>query len=959
MAFDIFLSAASDEFGDLREILAPYLERAGATALIQEKFSPPHTDTLLKLSDLIAPCRAVIHFAGEQSGSCPSNKSIKLLASHLEAAGRPILKDLPELEKALMNPKIISSLTYTQWEAILAYHHDIPLFVYATSKGKMLQESYLNLLELGPIARYASIGGSPEDFVAKVVSDFRYVLRSSPTHLPSNLPPSIGKNFVGRETDLRIIADQFKGCDSKNVAVVQAVSGLGGIGKTRLALEFAHRYASDYSGLFFCLAATPELLCESLADLASAHILNLAEKDADIETRFFAVQTWLKQNPGWLLILNDVDNETAANAVFELTQQKLPGHVLITSRLNEWPTDTYHVDLKVATPAESRSLLIQFSSRNPMNSVSEINAVESLVDRLEGLPIAIELAGTQIAQSGISFSDYLSIFQKNTETALSFRRSTGIDVSDSLASAWLTSIEYLPLDARNVLVELSFFSAAPIPWEMFSDDKENVFHLQRSSLVCINRYAFPSISVHPLILEVAATLISESEVDLYWQKHLRRLITWLPQGGQAPETWPQWEQFKPHAEKWIQQLRELPEEAKILNGLAGYEQYRNAAYHRAEWLKRRALAINEASFGKDHPDVARDLNNLAQLLKATNRLEEAEPLMRRVVEIFELSFGKDHPNVATALNNLAQLLKVTNRLEEAEPLMRRALAIDEASYGKDHPNAATGLNNLAQLLQVTNRLEEAEPLMRRALAIDEASFGKDHPKVAIRLNNLAQLLKSTNRLEETEPLMRRALAIDEASYGKDHPDVATDLSNLAQLLQVTNRLEEAEPLMRRALAIDEASFGKDHPIFAIRLNNLAQLLQATNRLEEAEPLMARVVEIFEIGYGKDHPNVAAALNNLAQLLKATNRLEEAEQLMRRALAIDEASYGKDHPDVAISLNNLADLLRVSGRHAEAAEMAFRVVTLFTQFSETNGHTHPYLEIAKENERKARALLASS
>ena len=106
--------------------------------------------------------------------------------------------------------------------------------------------------------------------------------------------------------------------------------------------------------------------------------------------------------------------------------------------------------------------------------------------------------------------------------------------------------------------------------------------------------------------------------------------------------------------------------------------------------------------------------------------------MRRALAIDEASFGPDHPNVAIDLNNLAQLLQATNRLAEAEPLMRRALAIDEASFGPDHPNVAIRLNNLAQLLQATNRLAEAEPLMRRALAIDEASFGPDHPNVATR-----------------------------------------------------------------------------------------------------------------------------------------------------------------------------------------------------------------------------------
>ena len=315
----------------------------------------------------------------------------------------------------------------------------------------------------------------------------------------------------------------------------------------------------------------------------------------------------------------------------------------------------------------------------------------------------------------------------------------------------------------------------------------------------------------------------------------------------------------------------------------------------AEPLMRRALSIDEASYGEEHPAVARDLNNLAQLLKATNRLAEAEPLMRQALSIDEASYGEEHPAVARDLNNLAQLLKDTNRLAEAEPLMRRALSIDEASYGGEHPEVATDMNNLALLLKDTNRLAEAEPLMRRALSIDEASYGVEHPVVAIRLNNLAQLLQATNRLAEAEPLMRRALSIDEASYGGEHPEVATDMNNLAQLLQATNRLAEAEPLMRQALSIDEASYGVEHPVVAIRLNNLAQLLQATNRLAEAEPLMRQALSIDEASYGEEHPAVAIDLNNLAQLLKATNRLAEAEPLMRRALSIDEASYGEEHP----------------------------------------------------------------
>ena len=269
----------------------------------------------------------------------------------------------------------------------------------------------------------------------------------------------------------------------------------------------------------------------------------------------------------------------------------------------------------------------------------------------------------------------------------------------------------------------------------------------------------------------------------------------------------------------------------------GASQFAQAKFQDAADTFRKAVALRA--------DDAELLTWHGKALYQLAAWSEAEPLMRRAVALDEKSHGPEHPEVAIHLNNLAQLLQATNRLAEAEPLMRRALAIDEKRLGPEHPEVGIRLNNLAVLLQATNRLAEAEPLMRRALAIDEKSRGPEHPEVGIRLNNLAQLLKATNRLAEAEPLMQRALAIHEKSHGPEHPEVATDLSNLALLFQDTKRLAEAEPLMRRALAIDEKSYGPEHPEVATDLSNLAQLLQAMNRLAEAEPPMRRALALHE------------------------------------------------------------------------------------------------------------------
>jgi tetratricopeptide (TPR) repeat protein len=256
----------------------------------------------------------------------------------------------------------------------------------------------------------------------------------------------------------------------------------------------------------------------------------------------------------------------------------------------------------------------------------------------------------------------------------------------------------------------------------------------------------------------------------------------------------------------------------------GATQFRQVKYRAAADSFRKALALR----GED-PTL---LRWLGESFRALADWTEAEPMLRRALEIDENNYGKEHQNVARDLNNLALLLKDTSRLAEAEPMMRRALEIDEKSYGKEHLNVARDLNNLATLLQDTNRLAEAEPMMRQALDIAEKRYGKEHPSVAIVLNNLVAFLPDPNRLAEAEPMMRRALEIDEKSYGKEHLNVARDLNNLAALLQDTNRLAEAEPMMRRALAIlldFSRRTGYENPNQEVVAANYRGLLQAMGK----------------------------------------------------------------------------------------------------------------------------------
>jgi tetratricopeptide (TPR) repeat protein len=306
----------------------------------------------------------------------------------------------------------------------------------------------------------------------------------------------------------------------------------------------------------------------------------------------------------------------------------------------------------------------------------------------------------------------------------------------------------------------------------------------------------------------------------------------------------------------VRKIRERADEAEA----RAIFQAGQLAEQRIDWRTAFAYYARAASLQPSNWQYAQRAGNLAHQMgnyAAATSFDEA------ALNIATSEFGRDAPQTALALNNLAVTYRGLARYAEAEPLYRRAIEIDERTLGKDHPEVAIRYNNLALLLRDQGKYAEAEPLFRRAIEIGEKAFGKDHPAIATEYNNFALLLRDQGKYAEAELLHRRAIEIDEKALGKDHPTVATDYNNLALLLKDRGK---AEPLFRRAIEIGEKTLGKFHPTVAIRCNNLAGLLQDQGKYAEAEPLFRRSIEIGEKTLGKDHPDVAMWYNNLAVLL---------------------------------------------------------------------------------------------
>ena len=715
--------------------------------------------------------------------------------------------------------------------------------------------------------------------------------------------------------------------DGSRVAIA-AASGMGGIGKTELAWQYAafHREHNTYSAGIWWLFVRDNDLARQVLQKALRMGIQPPDTLDNLEERLqFCYEEWAKQTSGnALLVLDDVNDYPA---VQPLLPRNPRFKVLLTAR-QFVPSPVGCLPLKVLKPDAALNLLRLTAEDLPGNGLGRIDAqledAQALCQWLDYLPLGIELVGRYLRRNRpLPLAEMLQRLQsKRLEARVLQKAEAGMTARLGVVAAFELSWAELKPPARTLGCLLSVFALAPIPWELVAEclpdwDEEELedcrdYELLEQSLLSLvedeisdpaqSGLVQPRYQLHALIREFfAVKLQGRADAEILRSK-FAVVLTAVAKRISYPVTLEVQERVKealPHlgvvAEQWSHLVEDSADATGSFTGLAWVAEGQSLWAEAEKWLKA-CLQMTEKRCGADHPDTATTLNNLAVLYNAMGRYPEAEPLYVRSLSIREQQLGGDHPDTALGLNNLAVLYESMGRYQEAEPLYVRSLSIHEQQLGADHHYTAGSLNNLAGLYESMGHYPEAEPLYVRSLTISEQQLGADHHYTALSLNNLAGLYNTMGRYPEAEPLYVRSLSIHEQQLGVDHPDTARSLNNLASLYNVMGRYPEAEPLYVRSLSIREQQFGADHPDTALGLNNLASLYRAMGRYAEAEPLYVRALSIYEQQLGADHPDTAMSLNNLANLYHAMGRYPEAEPLYLRALEIFLSRLGENHPN---------------------------------------------------------------
>ena len=730
------------------------------------------------------------------------------------------------------------------------------------------------------IAGVAALSIAPEPAEARAADAVALVPPGVRRGPPSNLPPR--RVFIGRKHELEALGEALR--RERRTSIIQAsLWGLGGVGKTALALEYAYRALESGmypGGVWWTLAEGRPLdamvqLAASLRQHAPSLLASVqpgAPAGELVDATRRALEAMCEPS---LLVLDNVSEHGFVNL--------LPGgqvRVLLTTR-----------DRRLALPAGKKAELGVLSSEDaqalanvragrPPAGEAEAAALARVVDQhLGGLAVAIEIAALAVEEWAAGWVAYERDLVERVNEALDAREDWNEHYPRGVFSALDMSIDRCGEQARRMLEGAAVFApdAVPVAWACFAADAEpesiaaqrSLGELEGLGLAKVDREARVMLmSIHALVHKRARDRAEPDE----WRGACARAVEYVPAwihlvAGPAREQMEAVDALRPNIDAALvaaEQVEAASDWSLIASGLAMHLWHR-AEYHEARSLLERALALEEKTFGPEHPRVSSSLSNLALLLKDLGDAVGARPLLERALAIAEKTFGPEHPNVAVCLSNLAAVLQELGDAAGARPLAERALAIDQKKFGPDDPTVAIRLSNLMSVLMDLGDAAGARPLAERALAIDQRTFGPEHSAVARSLSNLATTLMDLGDAVGARPLIEHALAINEQTFGFEHPHVAMSLSILAMVLMDLGDAAGARPLAERALAIDEKTFAPEHPRVARSLRNLALVSRDLGDAAGARSLAERALAIVEKTLGPGHPITVKVRRDLASL----------------------------------------------------------------------------------------------
>lgn len=775
--------------------------------------------------------------------------------------------------------------------------------------------------------------------------------------------------FINHETVFNLISERLNKC---NYAVL---SGLGGVGKTSVAIEYANRNLDKYKNILWMSANSENFIKSSFDEIAKylsgdfdKYLLqtkNYQEKNINI------VKFWLRNNKDWLLIVDDIESVAILSNYFSFD---MTGHILVTSR--EPTTGCILVDL--LSLENSISFLIKRSGI-PSNEIN-FSCAEKLCIEMDRLPLALEQAGAYIYRSRCGLVNYLKYFME-AETKKIELLNRGI-YSDSwyrgsvVAKTWAISIkkvqQSMPI-ASDILIICAFLYFE-IPEEIIKDGAK-YFGSEIELLVndfvsyndCLERLINFSlikrnsdtekIIIHKLLQDV---LRSEMNKDVQLEK-IEQIIKALNQIFPDVEfsNWDKCDRLFKQVQSIVDQIKHLKinklESIQLLNK-AGIYLFKRARFTEAKDLFEYILSITELSKSSD---FARAANSLAELLESEGLYEQSLIYANKAYRIWQDLYGIESLEVSDGEKTLGMIFESIGKVSEAKNFFENSLRTRKNILGEEDIKVAEIYNYLGKIYSAKLEFVKSIEFHNKAKLIREKKLVTNHPDIAETYNNIASVYTKIRNYDDAEELYKKALNIleniknESSNYSdntnKKHPIITFALGNLAFCNMVQNKYLEAENLYREAISILEINYGKKHPDLATFIDNLAVLYYLKEQYDEAIKLHMRALKIRKDVYGNEDLNVAVTLSNLGFASLRNKDYQKAQSYLQEAFEIRNKLLGDKHFESIVSLAYLALSTKKVGSIEESKSQFGKALEVSIDiYGENSDETYKIINIYKLN-----------
>jgi len=761
--------------------------------------------------------------------------------------------------------------------------------------------------------------------------------------------PQRNSTFTGRNLILDGVREQLRGGMSVVLPQPQALFGLGGVGKTQVALEYVHRFMADYDLVWWMSAEHNDNVVASLAELG-ARIGAPGGEDMALAGQE-AVQMLSRGIPTrrWILVFDNADEPAELTRYFPAGGG---GHILVTSRNQAWARQGASLPVDVFLRQESVEHL---SQRAPGLSAEEADQVAAAVG---DLPLAVEQAAAWLAETATPIADYLRQLAEQTTDVLDLNQPPGYP--ETVAATWNISIARLkersPASVR-LLQLCAFLAPEPISSqllyskEMIDELRKVDTSLQESLLLGrvireIARFALAkvdqvsnSIQIHRLVQAVIRSQLTGAE-----QRHARHVVHSVlagarPDGDEPiddPETWPRFGVIWPHLIASDIRNCSHAEPRRLLIARVRYL-WKRGDFPGAQRLAEDLLKHWEPLLGEDDVQYLYLRCQLANILRSQGRYVEAREIDTELLQRQREVLGPAHPHTYVTTSSLASDLAALGAYGSAVELAREAHDGFSQIFHESHRRTLSAANNLALALRMVGRYSEARDLDQETYDRRTEVLGPDHPYTLASAECLGRDLREVGRYTDSVTLLSRAYELHKSILGKEFPGTLRCAKSLAVSLRRAGRMENAHRLTTATRGQYRAQYEAPTPdSLACDLNLAADLYAADDRQGAREEAAAALAEYMKVP-GEEHPYTQAALNNLGIYHWGCGDLEEAEAVFRRVMPRMAHVLGEQHPHTLFASANYANVLAGLGRHEEGWDLER---TVMDSLSGILGPQHP-------------------